>query len=206
MIPPARNILWDMSRANRPVLVSTATEERGSLRIFPIRPGIYTIYIMPQFVSFMTIITPSFENRSRKICRAGVHKTQASLFLKLNLIHVAPHYGKSFFLIFWGREFWFSIGIYVNISNNWFSLYRIEFRVNVGIIIWLCLLIGNWFIYPEEHNTLRLCIHLFSTTYSCHSYLLKSWRIATIWVVKGNELDCYSADCTMCSHVHAAIC
>jgi len=39
-----------------------------------------------------------------------------------------------------------------------------EMKVNVAIILQLCLLNDICFLYPNEPSTFRVCINLFSTT------------------------------------------
>jgi hypothetical protein len=46
-------------------------------------PGIRTISMMAQFLNCMRIISLCFENNSKQICKAGIHKTRVNLFCTL---------------------------------------------------------------------------------------------------------------------------
>jgi hypothetical protein len=134
------------------------------------------------FVICVEKIAVHFENPSICIITARVHKFLATLFctVVLYLIFVVPQCGTSFMLIFRWRQIWFALYIYVKFANLWFILYAVEFKLNVGIIIQLCLLINICYIYPIKHNTFTACIHLFSTVCFGRLYWLKSGRIATM--------------------------
>jgi len=99
----------------------------------------------------------------------------------------------SFMLIFRWKEF--SCGIYTSLKfySNWFTLFRIELKVNDGNIIRLCLLKETCFLYSNEQSTFTLFISLLSTTCFGWLYRLKSVRIQTIWM-------------EMCTECAASVC
>jgi hypothetical protein len=119
--------------------------------------------IKAYFVLCVGKITVCFESHSRHISTTGLHKYRVTLFFTVanntcgfsewNILHVNDPVDKIVMCLLHS----------VKCPHFSFTPYGIDVNVNVGIFICLCLIINICFLYPIEHNTFTVCIHLFST-------------------------------------------
>jgi hypothetical protein len=153
---------------------------------------VHNIPEMGEFVNCMRII--SFLNNSKQICRASLNKLRQLHFVQWKQINVSPQYGISF-------RFMFLLEITLVCHSHLFKIFKIlcfamcatGFKVNVSIIIWLCLLIvicsfyptnttalWNWFIYFIHHISAS-CI-CYNPVYVTILYIRNNLKGKVYWI------------------------